>query len=96
MKVHVNWNVFETVTGSAMIGEVRQHVGPLIGKLMESGKMESHGVYADGRGGFIVLNVDGADEVLSLLYPLHDFATIETRPIVSFQELGEFLQSHAG
>ena len=67
MKVHVNWNVFETVTGSAMIGEVRQHVGPLIGKLMESGKMESHGVYADGRGGFIVLNVDGADEVLSLL-----------------------------
>ncbi|MEO2002525.1 MAG: DUF3303 family protein [Candidatus Poribacteria bacterium] len=95
MKLHVNWNLFETVTGSALVGEVRQQVGPLIGKLTESGKMESHGVYADGRGGFIVLNVDSADEVLALLYPLHDFATIETRPIVSFQELGEFFESHA-
>ncbi len=95
MKVHVNWNVFETVVGSAMIAEIRQEVGPLIGKLMESGKMESHGVYADGRGGFLVLNVDSAGEVLSLLYPLQDFCTIETRPVVSFEALGEFFESHA-
>jgi hypothetical protein len=95
MRLHVNWNVFETVTGSAMVAEIREHLGPLVGKLTESGKMESHGVYADGRGGFIVLNVESADEVLALLYPLHDFASIETRPIVSFEELGQFFQSVA-
>jgi hypothetical protein len=95
MKLHVNWNVFETVTGSAMVDEIRGQIGPLVGKLTESGKMESHGVYADGRGGYMVINVDTADEVLGLLFPLHDFATIETRPIVSFQELGEFFHSQA-
>ena len=54
MRIFLRIDVFETVVGKEAVAEARSNVGPAIGRLIESGKIEASGIFADARGGIFI------------------------------------------
>lgn len=87
MKFLVLLESFESITGEREVQEMRRHIGEKVQELEESGRVLEKGVFADRRGAFFLLEAESGAELARLLYPVHDFAEIDARPIYSFQEL---------
>ncbi len=66
----------------------------MVQRFMETGNVESAGVIPGIRGGFIVLNVDSAEELLELVGDAHEVFNVSFDPTVPIETLGEFFQSH--
>ncbi len=92
MRFHVTVVSFDSITGKAEVEALQQTVGQKIQEIQQSGKLVSGGAFVDARGGYFVVDVDSATELLKLLSPLHDVCHIETHPIMSFEDLGAFFQ----
>ena len=92
MRFHVTIISFDSIHGEAAVQETRQLVGKKIQEIQQSGKLVSGGAFIDARGGYFVVDVDSATELLKLLSPLHDVCHIETHPVMSFEDLGAFFQ----
>jgi len=62
-------------------------------KIMNSGKVKDHGIFSDERGGFLVLEVDSSEELLTMFGPILDALKVKTHPIVSIQEIPPVFES---
>lgn len=93
MKYFVKWNMFENITKPEDIGAVREYVSNVVPKLLESEKVLDHGVFTDGRAGYLILNVEKPADFFELA-PFHDFCNLETHPVTDFRGLAEFFQEN--
>ncbi len=91
MRILVKAEAFDTITSDADVVRLREAVGKQIKKIVGSGKLEFGCVTADARMPILVLNVDSVSEVMDLLgNALIDHFKIETHPIMSLDELGDY------
>ncbi len=92
MQIFVSFEVFDTIIGDAL-PRLRQEAGELMQRIMSSGKVVASGVFVEKRGGFCVLEVESAEELMDLLNPaMVDNFHITTHPLISVEKLGEFFQ----
>ena len=92
MQMFVKFRVFDTVLGT----DARGPVGSRIKAVLESGKVSASGVFCDSREGFFLLDVDSGEELLNLLGGgILDYANVETHPVRSFENLGEFFEKES-
>ena len=89
MKLFVELEVFETVIKDEDITRVRERFGTQLRKIMASGKMESSGFFAEKRGGFLILNVDSAEEVVELLGIMIECFHIKVHPVMPLEKVPE-------
>jgi hypothetical protein len=95
MRFFVKFEVFETVTGDAEIKRIREAAGRQIQQVQNSGKLVEGGMFGDKRGGFLVLDIDKSSDLYELLgSAILDNCHIESHPVLSFEELGEFFKKH--
>lgn len=93
MQIFVKFEVFDTITGDAEVDRVRKAFAQHTQWMMESGKVAASGIFADGRAGFFLLNVETGEDVLRLLGgPVLDNCRVETHPVISLSKLGEFFR----
>jgi hypothetical protein len=76
MRLFVGFTAFQTYIDPADIGRLRAKVGEKVQSWQEAGKLETGGIFAGNRKGFVVLNVASEDEAFELLGDLADFAVI--------------------
>ena len=94
MRLYVGFTAFQTYIDPADVGRLRAKVGEKVQEWQQAGKLETGGIFAGNRQGFVVLNVASEDETFELLGDLADFAVVETHPVVSFETLGKFFAEH--
>jgi hypothetical protein len=94
MRLYVGFTVFQTIVDPADIGRIRAKFGEKMQEMQQTGKLETGGIFADSRQGFVVLNVAAEDEVFMLLGEIADFCVMETHPLVSFETLGRYFAEH--
>ena len=95
MRIFAKYELQETITDREKVMEVRQVDGRQLQQIMQSGKVRADGVFADGRGGFLVLEVDSAEELFDMFATIVDYIRIETRPLTSVEKLQEFFERDA-
>ena len=95
MLMMVQFEAFDTIVGERAIDSLRKGVAKQIEAISKSGKLKGGGIYASKRGGFLLLEIKEGKEMLELLgAPLIDHFRIETMPLISFEQLGEFFKEH--
>jgi hypothetical protein len=95
MRILITFEVFESVTGDDEVKRIREAAGSQIQQIQNSGKLVEGGMFGDMRGGFLLLDIDKASDLYELLGgALLDTCRVESHPILSFKELGEFFESH--
>jgi hypothetical protein len=94
MRLYVGFTAFQTIIDPADIGRLRAKVGGKVQEWQQAGKLETGGIFAGNRRGFVVLNVASEDEAFELLGDIADFTVVETHPLVSFETLGKFFAEH--
>ncbi len=94
MRMMANFRVYKSITDRDAIPRLRQLAGEMVQRFMETGKVESAGIIPGIRGGFFVLNVDSADELMELVGDAHEVFDVSFDPVVSIEALGEFFESH--
>lgn len=94
MRLYAGFTVFQTLIEPAAINRARAVFGEKMQAMQQAGKIESGGVFAGRREGFMVLNVDSEDEAFTLLAELADFCDFETHPLASFETLGKYLEQN--
>lgn len=86
MKYFVKWEVHEDVEADEVIMKQLEHIE-------KSGKLKEGGVLLGIRGGYFLFDIEKPGELLGLLgKPLWDNCYIESHPIVSYNELTDFLK----
>ena len=90
MRLYCGFTAFHTLISPEDVARLRAKVGEKVQEWQQGGKLETGGIFAGNRQGFVVLNVDSEDEAFTLLGDLADFAVVETHPLVSFETLGAF------
>lgn len=95
MQLFVTWEVFHSIIPDAESATLRQRVWAAIGRIQKSGKMKAGGLLAGQRGGFFILDVNAAEEVLELLGgEILDSCTVDSHLLMSFEKLGEYFAKH--
>lgn len=89
MRVLVTAELFETITDREEILTARRRLTIHLEEVIKpSCKLETAGVFADGRAPFFIMDVESSAELMRLLGgPLLDSFRVTTRPIVSFEEM---------
>ena len=94
MRIHASLEVYHSITDKDAIPRLREQAGATLQEIMSSGKVESAGIFPGIRGGYFVLNVDSADELLDLLGNGVEFFRVTWNPVVSPEKLGEFFENN--
>ncbi len=94
MRYIVILRIREAIVGET-VPSAQQTVEAVMQKLLGSGKVTHSGVFVDDRAGFLLVNVDSAEELFDLVAGLLDVAKLEVHPLVSFEHLGQFVQQQA-
>ena len=94
MRIFANFEAYSSITDRDAIPRLRQIAGEMVQRLMGSGKVESAGVFPGKRGGYFVLNVDTAEELMELVGDAHEVFEVKWNPVVSPEALGDFFQQH--
>jgi hypothetical protein len=84
----------EPIVGD-LVPAAQQTVAAEMQKALSSGKVAETGVFADERGGFMILNADSAEELFEFTSGLLDVSSLEVHPLISAERLGEFFQQQA-
>lgn len=94
MRIHATFEVYESITDKDAIPRLRENAGKMLQNLMASGKVEGAGIFPGIRGGYFVLNVDTAEELLELVGDGAEFFRVTWHPVVSPETLGQFFENH--
>ncbi len=89
MRLFVEFEVFETFIGDEGITLVRERFGTQLQKIIASGKMVSSGFFAERREGYLILNVDSAEEVVELLGIMIEYFQIKVHPVMPLEKVPE-------
>jgi uncharacterized protein YciI len=95
VQVFLKYEVQETITDREKVMEVRQVSARALQPVFESGKVVADGVFADARGGFVVLEANSAEEIFDMFAPVIDYLRMETHPLMSVEKLQEFFERDA-
>jgi uncharacterized protein YciI len=95
MQVFVKYEYEKSITDREKVMEVRQVGGRQLQQIMESGKVVASGVFADTRGGFLVLDVDSSEDLFDLIAPVADYIRFETHPLTTVEKVQEFFERDA-
>ena len=88
MQLLVQFQVLDAVIGVDSVAHLRSVVQDRFGKIQESGKVVSSGIFAKCRGGYLVLNVAGSAGVLNLLgSAMVDHFRNNSHPVVSLARI---------
>ena len=83
MKFFVTVRAFDTITKPDDVQRTRKGVGVVLERILHSGKLSAGGTYADGRGGFFVLDAATPLELTELLgEEVFDTCTVVTHPVL--------------
>ena len=95
IRFFVTFEIFETVTSDADVKNLREAAGKQIQHIQNSGKLVEGGIFGDRRGGFIIVDIDKAADLYDLLSGAFlDHCRIESHPVISYKEMGEFFATH--
>lgn len=95
MKFHLEFRIFETITSRDAVLETRAALENRVKVLTKSGKLLDGGIYADWRGGYMIIEANTGAELLDCVgEDLADRAHMDAHPILSFQEIGEYFAKH--
>ena len=94
MKLHATFTVYESITERDAIPRLRKIAGEMVQRVGASGKAESVGIFPGKRGGYFVLNVDSAEELMELVGDAHEVFDVSWSPVVSPETLGDFFENH--
>jgi hypothetical protein len=95
MRILITFEVFETVKGDDEVKRAREAVNMQLQQVQNSGKLVEGGMFGDRRGGFLLLDIDKTSDLYELLgSAILDNCRIESHPVLSFRELGEYFESH--
>ncbi len=87
---------FETIVGP-LAPALQKEVGLAIQRVVASGKMAHGGVIVDGRGCYMVLNINDTSELFDLFgASVYDSCSIEIHPLTTFEKLGELFAKQQG
>ncbi len=81
MQIFVSFEAFDTIIGKE-VTRLRQEAGELMQRIMGSGKVTASGIFEGKRGGFYVLEVESAEELMDLISPIISAECIFTSSIV--------------
>ena len=97
MQFFIRFEVFDTITDDEEIASLHQAIGGQIEKILGSGKVTASGIFADARAGFFLMDIDGAEDIFELLGTAFiDHCRLETHPVISLEQSGEFFKKEAG
>lgn len=74
---------------------VQQMVITTLNAIINSAAVKSSGIYADERGGFLVIDVDSPQTLLRLIGPILDVISFTSHPIVGIEALHTLFQELA-
>lgn len=95
MRMLVRFDVFESITSKEAVAEVQSDAGKAIGRIMETGKVEASGIFADARGGVFIMDVESEEELMGLLGgEILDVSRVETHPLITVEALMEYFEEH--
>jgi uncharacterized protein YciI len=95
MRILITFEVFETLKGKDEVKRVREAANMQLQQVQNSGKLVEGGMFGDRRGGFLILDIDKTLDLYELLgSAILDSCRVESHPVLSFRELGEFFKSH--
>lgn len=97
MRLHVKMEVYDSITSDEQVARTRKRFAESWKKMQDSGKVLTSGIFADLRGGYMVVDVDTAEELWAL--PMHgilDAIKMEVHPVMDadkfmtmFKDIGE-------
>ncbi len=73
---------------------IQKMVFQQLSMLVESGKVKQYGIYADERGGFMILEVDTPEELEEIMAPFSDPMKITTHPYVFLPTVKAFFDKY--
>lgn len=92
MKYFVKWEVFDTIAEHDMVG-MKTDFAKQLELIEHSDQLMDGGTLLGIRGGYFVFEIEKPSELLGLLGPVFwDNCHIESFPVVSFKEIGEYLR----
>ncbi len=94
MQLFVELEVFDTVINDEDVMHVRERFGKQLQKIMDSGKMIANGFFAERRAGYLVLNVDNAEEVVELLGIMIEYFHIKVHPVLPMEKVPELFSKY--
>lgn len=96
MRLFVKATVFETIHRDDDVKAVREMFRDGVNRMKQSGHLVDMGIFADGRGGYMILDVESAEEMFDLLGGgrLVDRLHLESHPVVSFEALERMFEEH--
>lgn len=87
MQTLVTFEVSESVRDTVDVEKAKADVACHVRKMAGPGRLTASGAFADGRGGFYVLDVTPVELVAEFLdAPILDICRIETHPLTSFEK----------
>jgi len=94
MRYLVISRIREAIVGD-MIPAAQQKVGTEMQRVFSSGKVTDSGIFVGARAGFMLVDVNSAEELFDMTAGLLDVSELEVHPLVSNEVLGEFFQQQA-
>ena len=89
MQLFIELEVFDTVVKDEDIRHVRNVFGKQMQKITASGKMDANGFFTEKRGGYMILNINSAEEVAELLGPMLEFFHFKVHPVMPLEKVPE-------
>ncbi|MEI6501595.1 MAG: hypothetical protein WCP21_11305 [Armatimonadota bacterium] len=79
----------------AEVPRLRAGVETAVKRISASGRMQAGGILGARRAAFFLLEIDSAEELLTLLGgEIIDNMQVESSPVVSFEDIGKFFAKH--
>lgn len=96
MLMMVNFVVEPSMHSPAEVETAREQGFKFFGGIEADPRVKASGHFADGRGGFMLVEVNSAEEVLQLTGPFLDYVRFETHPVLPFSQILKVFEQAAG
>lgn len=98
MRLLVSITVYDEIVSEDDVLRARKVFAESWRKMLDSGKVECSGIYGNARGGFLVVDVDSAEDLWSFPVPsLLDYAHVEVHPVMDTERfMGMFKELMSG
>lgn len=87
MLMMVNFEAEHSLHDPAGVEAARAKGFEFFGSIESDPRVKASGHYADGRAGFLLIEVHDAKDVLQFTGPFLDFVRFETHPVLPFSEI---------
>ncbi len=84
--MHVVWRAFDSIHRVEAVTRLQSTVIAVTERFASSPRVRAHGLFADVRGGFALIEVRRAGELMELLAGLSDVASVDAHPVADTGE----------